>query len=232
VFAINIKKLAKSNEYEINGDVAYIELMKKDSTTIKATIDAENLENVLAKGTWFAQWSKDFNNYLVQTLCEVYKGDEKRVEKITLQSFLMNLHTKSPIIFKNGDTLDNRICNLELYKQNATNDFKELDAETVAIILRDKFGKENGKAIIDKDDFERVLSTGLHWDCQMVNSKPFAVANTPEGRIFLNKFIMQTPENDFLKAINLNTLDTRKSNIRHIVSPKDTEDGVVKRYRK
>lgn len=232
MFDINIKQLEKGNKYEINGDVAYLEVTKKDGTIIKATIDAEKLDSVLEKGTWFAQWNKDFNNYFVQNLCESYKGDEKCIEKITLQSFLMNVHTKAPIRFKNGDTLDNRICNLELYKQNETNDYKELDADTIAIILRDKYGKEIGKALIDKEDFERVMSTGYHWDCHKVNSKPYAVANTPEGRIFLNKFIMQTPENDILNAINLNTLDSRKSNIKQIVLSNENEDNGAKQYRK
>lgn len=191
-------------------------MLKKDGTTINATIDAEDLKQVLEKGTWFAQWHKDFNNYLVLTLSERVVDGKKLVEKQTLQSFLMKVHTKAPIRHLNGDTLDNRKSNIELYEQNKTNDVEEINADSVAIILRDKYGKVNGKTLIDKDDLDRVNSAGYTWVSHKINGEPFAVANTPEGRIFLNRFIMQTPKNKVTHAINLNTLDNRKANLEHL----------------
>lgn len=225
VLVINAKHEIKGNKYEINGDVAYLELQKKDGTTINAIIDADDLTMVLEKGTWFAQWHKDFNNYLVQTLIERYEGNKKYIDKQTLQSFLMNVHTKAPIRHLNGDTLDNRRCNLELYKQNATNDFEEFNAAAIAIILRDKYGKENGRTLIDKEDLDKVIHTGYSWVCHKINGEPYAVANTPGGRVFLNKFIMQTPENKITHAINLNTLDNRKANLQHIML--NEEDATI-----
>lgn len=189
---------------------------KKDGTTINATIDAEDLTKVLEKGTWFAQWHKDFNNYLVLTLSEQEVEGKKHIEKQTLQAFLLNVHTKAPIRHINGDTLDNRKCNLELYEQNKINDFQEFNEATIAIILRDKYGKENAKTLIDKEDLDRVTNTGYSWVCHKINGEPYAVANTPEGRIFLNRFIMKTSQNKVTHAINLNTLDNRKANLEHI----------------
>jgi hypothetical protein len=191
-------------------------LQKKDGTTINTTIDSEDLSKVLEKGTWFAQWHKDFNNYLAQTLSEQLEGDKKIIEKQTLQAFLLNVHTKAPIRHINGDTLDNRKSNLELYEQSKINDYQEFNADAIALILRDKYGKENAKTLIDKEDLDRVISTGYSWVCHKINKEPYAVANTPEGRIFLNRFIMQTPENKVTHAINLNTLDNRKANLEHI----------------
>lgn len=221
------------NEYEIDGKVAYLKLHKKDGTTINATIDAEDLTKVLGKGTWFAQWHKDFNNYLVLTLSEQEVEGKKHIEKQTLQAFLLNVHTKAPIRHINGDTLDNRRCNLEIYEQNRTNDFQEFNEDTIAIILRDKYGKENGKTLIDKEDLDRVISTGYSWVSHKINREPYAVANTPEGRIFLNRFIMQTPKNKVTHAINLNTLDNRKANLEHITLREeavndDTDDTAKK----
>ena len=198
---------------------------KKDGTTINATIDAEDLTRVLEKSTWFAQWHKDFNNYLVQTFTEQNEADEKYIGKQTIQSFLLNVHTKAPIRHLNGDTLDNRKCNLEIYTQNTTNDIQEFNAETIAIILRDKYGKENGKTLIDKDDLDRVKETGYSWVCYKINGEPYAVANTPEGRMFLNRFIMQSTENKVTHAINLNTLDNRKANLEH-AKPREETDTV------
>jgi hypothetical protein len=83
--------------------------------------------------------------------------------------------------------------------------------------LRDKYGKENGKTLIDKEDLTRVIKTGYCWVCYKINGEPYAIANTPGGRIFLNRFIMQTPENQNTHAINLNTLDNRKANLEHNV---------------
>jgi len=200
----------------MDGNVAYLILQKKDGTTINTTIDAEDLTKVLEKGTWFAQWHKDFNNYLVQTLSEQFVGGKKNIEKQTLQAFLLNVHTKAPIRHLNGDTLDNRKSNLELYEQNKINDYQEFNANTIAIILRDKYGKENGKTLIDKEDLDRVINTGYSWVSHKINREPYAVANTPDGRIFLNRFIMQTSENKVTHAINLNTLDNRKANLEHI----------------
>lgn len=203
-------------------------MQKKDGTTINTIIDAEDLKEVLEKGNWFAQWHKDFNNYLVQSINEETVGGKKQIVKQTLQSFLMSVHTKAPIRHLNGDTLDNRRCNLELYKQDKVNDYTELNKDTIAIILRDKYGKENGKALIDKEDLERVIGTGYCWVCHKINKKPFAVANTPGGRIFLNRFVMQTADNQITNAINLNTLDNRKVNLEHIVLEEDSSDTVTK----
>lgn len=221
---MNAKLVTKRNEYELNGDVAYLKLHKKDGTTINAIIDAEDLTMVIEKGIWFAEWHKDYNNFLVQTLNERYVADIKHIEKQTIQSFLLDVHTKAHIIHLNGDTLDNRRCNLELYNQNKLNDFKELDAETVAIILKDKYGKER-KSLIDKEDLERVISLGYGWLCHKVGGELYAVANTPDGRVFLNRYIMQTPENEITHAINLNTLDNRKVNIENIIVIKKDETG-------
>lgn len=205
---------------------------KKDGTTINATIDVKDLTNVLEKGTWFAQWHKDFNNYLVQTLNEQLVAGKKHIEKQSLQAFLLNVNTKAPVRHLNGDTLDNRRCNLEIYEQNRTNDYQEFNGDTIAIILRDKYGKENGKTLIDKEDLDRVISTGYSWVCHKINGEPYAVANTPKGRIFLNRFVMQTSENKVTHAINLNTLDNRKANLEHItLNEEDVMDDKSNKFK-
>lgn len=208
MLVIKAKHKAKGNKYEVNGSIAYLEVYKKNGSTTKTMIDADDLPMVLEKGTWFAQWHKDFNNYLVLTFGENSKE--------TLQAFLLKVPTKAPVRHINGDTLDNRRCNLELYEQNKTNDFQEFDSKAVTLILRDKYGNEKGKTIIDKEDLDRVINTGYCWVNHKVNGESYAVANTPEGRIFLNRFILQSTENEVTHAINLNTLDNRKSNLESI----------------
>lgn len=200
-----------------------MKLNKKDGTIVNVStqIDAEDLKAVLEKGIWFAEWNKEFNGYLVQNASEFYKAGRRFTGKQTLQSFLMHVHTKAPIRHLNGDTLDNRKSNLEIYIQKTTNNYEDLYENGIEIILRDKYGKKEAKTFIDKDDFDRVINYGYAWVCHKIKGEPYAVANTPGGRIYLNRFIMNTPEDMITHAINLNTLDNRKANLKNVPLSED-----------
>lgn len=214
----------KKNEYETQGNITLLKLEKKDGTIIDTKIDTEDLKRILAKGTWFAAWHKASNSYLVQTLSFYYKDGKKLSIKQTLQSFIMDSHSQTPIRHCNGDTLDNRKCNLEVYNQTMVNHYEVLEKGSISIILRDRYGKKKSAAIIDKNDLDRVLSTGFTWVPYKSNNEPSAVGNTPGGRIFLDRFIMNTPENMVVHHINLNTLDNRKSNLENKTAP-EAEEG-------
>lgn len=206
------------NEYEIKENIAYIKLRKKDGTIIDTKIDAADLKMVLDKGTWFAEWNKSFNNYLVQNVN--YPSKEKQ----TLHSFILGAHTKAPIRHINGDTLDNRRCNIEIYDQNSgINDYEKLDSETIAIILRDKYGREKTRAIIDKADLDKVLNSGHTWVYYEKHGQNYAISNSPEGRLYLHNFIMNTPQNMITEHINLNTLDNRKANLNSVEIVNESE---------
>ncbi len=69
---------------------------------------------------------------------------------------------------------------------------KNIDEETVAVILRDRYGKEKARTIIDKEDLNRVVNNDYTWVLFKKDTEPYAVANTPEGKIYLNRFIMST----------------------------------------
>ena len=128
---------------------------------------------------------------------------------------------KAPIRHLNGNTLDNRKSNIEIFDHTAINDYKVLDENTIAIILRDKYGKENGRTFIDKEDLDKVVTKGYTWVLYISNKEPYAIANTPSGRVYLNRFILDTPEEMITHPINLNTLDNRKSNLENKVVEED-----------
>ncbi|WP_298844333.1 hypothetical protein [Clostridium sp.] len=132
-----------------------------------------------------------------------------------MQSFILNVHPKAPVRHINGDTLDNRKSNLEVYDQNTMNSYEGIDEESVAVILRDRYGKEKARTIIDKEDLNRVINNGYTWVLFKKDTEPYAVANTPEGKIYLNRFIMSTTEDMITHPINLNTLDNRKANLEN-----------------
>lgn len=147
-----------------------------------------------------------------------YIPNEKQKE--SLHSFILDVNTKTPIKHLNGDTLDNRKSNLEVFNKNSYNEYKEFD-ETAEIVLRDNNGAKKGIAIIDKTDLYKVLNNGYPWVYHKVDEKPHAVANTPKGRIFLDKFIMGDDQNIAVNHINFNTLDNRKDNLEIVDSAKD-----------
>ncbi|WP_246599358.1 hypothetical protein [Clostridium lacusfryxellense] len=132
-----------------------------------------------------------------------------------MQSFILDVHPKAPVRHINGDTLDNRKCNLEVYNQNTINDYEEHDEDSVGVILRDRYGKEKARTIIDKEDLNRVVNNDYTWVLFKKDTEPYAVANTPEGKIYLNRFIMSTTEDMVTHPINLNTLDNRKANLEN-----------------
>ncbi|SHH65162.1 hypothetical protein [Clostridium grantii] len=80
-------------------------------------------------------------------------------------------------------------------------------------MLRDKLGVVKAKALIDKKDLKRVLGYKYAWCYHKIGDKTYAVANTPKGRVFLDKFILDYQEDKEIKHINLNPLDNKRKNL-------------------
>lgn len=214
----------KVNEYETKENITFLKVSKKNDSIIDTKIDTADLKMVLDKGTWFAEWNKDFNSYLVQVLNFSTVNGKTLKEKQTLHSFILGTHTKTPIRHLNGDTLDNRRCNIEVYNQNAViNDYEEIDSETVAIILRDKYGRRKERTLIDKEDLDRVLNSGYSWVYYLNQGEHYAIANSSTGRVFLHDFIMNAPEDMITKHITHNSLNNRKSNLANVLLVKESE---------
>ena len=201
------------NYYEVKEDVAYITVLKKDGTELITKIDLENLEKIKNTGTWFAEWNKDYNNYIVQNISSTKKNKKSKPLKQSLQSVILNVNPKAPIRYINGDTLDNRKCNLEIFNQNTMNEYEKKDG-VVSIILKDKFGKKEGIALISEEDLPIVINEKYSWVLHKSHNKISVVANTPEGRIHLEDIIMPREENHKIEHINNNPLDNRKSNLK------------------
>lgn len=132
-----------------------------------------------------------------------------------MQAFLLGVSPKAPIRHLNGNTLDNRKSNLEIYNQNTKNDYRIVDENTIAVILRDKYGKEIATTLIDKEDLDKVVNNGNGWVRYISNQEPYAVSNTESGRVYLDRFIMDADDDTIVHHINLNTLDNRKSNLEN-----------------
>jgi len=144
------------------------------------------------------------------------KVDGKTVSsKQTIQSVILDVNSNAPIKHLNGNTLDNRKKNLELYNRNSKNDFTKIDLDTIGIILRDKFGNPKETALISIEDFDTVITDNYNWVIYKKGFDNTVVANTTEGRIYLDELLMSPEENMKVHHINLNPLDNRRKNLEN-----------------
>ena len=212
---INTNYKNQENKYTTKGNVTEITVLKKDGSELICKIDTFDAEKVQNAGIWFAEWHKDFNNYLVQTLITT-KVDGKTVStKQTVQSVILDVNPKAPIKHLSGNTLDNRKENLELYNRNSKNDCTKIDHETMGIILRDKFGNSKDTALISMEDVNNVVIDGYNWVMYKKGTEHMVVANTADGRIRLDQLIMNPDETMKVHHINLNPLDNRRKNLEN-----------------
>ena len=203
------------NKYEINGDTTLITILTKKNKELIAKIDTCNLEKVQAMGTWFGEWNKDFNTYLANNLTITKNGKKIKSTKRNLQSLILGTNNDAPIKHINGDVLDNRRCNLEMVDRNARNDYEKVDQDTIAVILRDKYGREQAKALISKEDLDIVVNDDYTWTYFKGSKQPKVIAHTPEGKVYLDTYLMSPSENMRTHHINLNPLDNRRLNLEN-----------------
>lgn len=213
VISINTNYKNVENKYEVQGTTALISLLNKKGSKLIAKIDVDDIEKVKSMGTWFAEWHKDFNSYLAQNISSTKTSKKSKPLKQTLQSVILNTNPKTPIKHKNGDTLDNRKCNLEIVERNTKNDYEIIDKNTIAIILRDRNGKALSKALISKEDLNTVVTDKFSWVEYKTHDNIYVVANTLNGRIYLDKMLMKPSDDQIVHHINLNPLDCKRNNM-------------------
>jgi hypothetical protein len=104
---------------------------------------------------------------------------------------------------------------LELYNKTLKNDCIKIDHDTMGIILRDKFGNHKETALISMQDVNKVVKDTYNWVVYKKGSETMVVANTPEGRIRLDRLIMEPDDTMKVHHINLNPLDNRRKNLEN-----------------
>nr|WP_286673968.1 hypothetical protein [Clostridium sp. ZBS2] len=213
VFIIKTNYKNVENNYEINNKIAFITILKKNGEELTTKIDVEDLNKVKELGNWFAEWNKDLNSYIVQNISLTKMNKKSKPLKQSLQSIILDTNPKTPIRHINGDTLDNRRSNLEIVERNIRNDYEVVNDDTIAILLRDKYGKVQNKALISKEDLRKVVTDTYTWVLHKNYDNLCVIANTPNGRIHLDRVLMNPDENQTVHHINLNPLDNRRSNL-------------------
>lgn len=201
------------NKYEVKGDIVEITMSNKKGKEFIAKIDKEDMEKVKALGTWFAEWNKGFNDFLAQNINEDIKNKKGKPLKQNLQGVILGINSKAPIRHINGDFLDNRKENLEIVDTHVKNDYVIVDESKAEIILKDKYGREEARAIVSKEDIDMLITDDFNWVLYKKYGTYDVVANTTEGRLYLEDLIMNPSEDQIVHHINLNPLDNRRENL-------------------
>ena len=130
-----------------------IKVLKKNGSELTCKIDTSDLEKVKEFGTWFAEWHKDFNNYLIQTLVKTNVNGKVKYIKRSIQSVILDVNPKAPIKHLNGDTLDNRKDNLRgaTSSQNQINRSKQRNNKSGVTGVYYCNTKKKWKAILEKE---------------------------------------------------------------------------------
>lgn len=202
------------NKFDVKGDIAYATALKKDGSELVFQIDADDVERIKSMGTWFAEWHKDFNAYTIQNIS---KSKGTKPLKQSLQTTILNASPKAPVKHINGNMLDNRKANLEIVPRAQKNQYEKVDDNTIAIILTNKYGTPHARALISSEDLNNVITDEFSWVEYKKNGVTMVIANTPQGRIHLDKLIMNPNESEIVHHINLNPLDCRRSNLENKV---------------
>lgn len=206
--------MTQSNKYQIDNDIVKLTIYNKKGKEFTALFDLEDLDQVQSMGTWYAQWNKDFNHYMVQTSTEIIKNGKKRYMKPTLQSTVLGTSPNAPIRHLNGDLMDNRKTNLEIYNRRQMNEYEVLENDVIAIHLKNRYGHLVHKALISIEDLDQVVTKDYTWVCQKkANGQPYAIAHTESGRVYLDTYLTNCPPGFRVHHINKNPLDNRRQNL-------------------
>jgi len=208
------ERLRKSNRYKVNGAGTRLFLSRRNDQDLEALIDTEDLEKVLSFGTWFAEWHNDIEGYLVQCVRYVMDGESKRRKKVVLHKVLLNTPDGKICRYKNGNTLDNRKCNIVLYANAITNDY-EIRGDITAIFLRQRDGTVI-ETLIDTEDLEKVNALGYTLHFFQGEGYPYVVGKKDGKNVYLHRYIVDAEAEYDVDHINHITLDNRKCNLNEV----------------
>lgn len=201
------------NKFEVKDNIIEIIVQNKKGKEFTAIINKDDFDRVKAQGIWFAEWSKDLNAYTVQNINSSIKNKKGKPVKQSLQGFILGVNAKAPIRHIDGDYLNNTKENLEIVDRHVKNTF-EINDDIAYIILNDKYGREEARAIISKEDLEILINDEYNWAIY----RNEVVANTENGRIYLDEFLLDPSESEIVHHINLNPLDNRRENLEiHLI---------------
>ena len=207
----------KKNEYkphqiEMNHPTATLIAYNKKGKAVTALFDSNDLERIERFKNWRAVWHTDFDCAYIES--KDFK--DGRAIRTSVAAAVLNCSTNAPIRHLNKNVLDNRRANLEIYNLLAQpNDYVEVEGG-MAIILKDRYGRKVGEALIDPTDLDLVIHRGNVWfKKRRSNGQPYIL--NQNGRLLAH--LLLNSDNGIVIYENKNPLDNRRKNIRMDETP-------------
>jgi len=197
----------KPHRIEIEDKVGKLTAYTKKDKPVVALFDVADLEKVEAFSNWRAVWDTRLDGPTVEN--KAFNGG--RAIRMPVAAAILGCSPNAPIRHLNGDVLDNRQSNLEIYDvKGQPNDYEVVESRVV-ILLRDRYGHVVGKALIDQEDLTLVVQGDHVWLRKRRSSgQPYVV--NQDGLLLAH--LLLGVESGFVEYVNKNPLDNRRGNIK------------------
>lgn len=196
----------KQHHVEIENNIGKLTAYTKKGKPVHAIFDATNIDKINAFKNWRAVWNTDFD-------CQVIKSkDFKDGHAIhtSVAASILECSPNAPIRHINGDFLDNRRANLEIYDVKAQPNEYECDKH-VTIILKDRCGYVTGVCYVDHEDLDLVIHSGHIWfKKRHASGQPYVV--NQDGLLLAH--LLLGVEDGLITYKNKNPLDNKRENIK------------------
>lgn len=201
------KRGHRQHHVDIQGDIGKLTAYTKKAKPVEAIFDAADLDKIEVFKNWRAVWQTDFDSQVIES--KDFK--DKRAIRTPVASAILGCSPNAPIRHLNGDRLDNRRSNLEIYDVTAQpNAYNQVEGRLL-VILKDRYARVVGEAIIDDDDLDRVIGSGHVWlKKRHPDGQPYVVNR--DG-LLLAHFLLGVCEG-VVSYQNKNPLDNTRANIK------------------
>ena len=197
----------KPHHVEIYNDIGRLFAYTKKGKPVIAIFDAVDIKKINAFKNWRAVWHTDFDCHIIES--KDYK--DNHAIRMPVASAILECSPNAPIRHINGNILDNRLSNLEIYNVGGQpNEYKIVDAG-ISVILKDRYGREVGEFLIDAGDLDLVINSGYVWlRKRRASGQPYVASI--DG-LLLAHLLLDVNEG-FICYKNKNPLDNRRENIK------------------
>lgn len=195
------------HEIEIDQSVGKLTAYTKKGKPVVSLFDATDLDKIKDYGNWRAIWSTEFDCQIIEA--KTYGGGHAK--RTSVAAVILGSSPNAPIRHLNGDFLDNRQSNLEIYDVKAQPNAYQLVESDVIMALKDRYGRVVGECLIDETDLDFVINQKHVWlKKRRPSGQPYVV--NVDG-LLLAHHLLQV-ETGFVQYENKNPLDNRRQNIK------------------
>jgi len=197
----------KPHHIEIEGNIGKLIAYTKKAKPVVAIFDATDIDKISTFNNWRAIWHTDFDCQMIESK----DFNDGRVIRTPVASAILGCSPNAPIHHINGDILDNRHANLEIYHVKAQpNEYKTVETG-ISVILKDRYGRVVGDFLIDTADLDQVVNSGHVWlKKRRASGQPYVVCT--DG--LLLAYFLFSVKSGFVVYKNKNPLDNRRENIK------------------